>query len=337
MNLADLSIRSENFGDLILSESIPDHLINHLLPGTLPWVACCPSGHLLFQEIRGKDYSAWHTSILLQRDDQFIVSVKQPVLAMHFFLQQDFLLANLPIQEQLVFHEGEYNMSFLSPFEFSLKISTNKVYKCLTLSYSHDYLYKIAAGYPVMNELVEKSNLLPFAYLCPNNKLITEEMKRSLDTFLHCPCKVEETRRIIQRGKTWELLVQVLEQASRHSAFAGSTLSQCYVEKIHVAKEYLDQHYCTPITLFELAKKVGMNVHKLSTGFLQITGTTVFCYHRQVRMLKAIQLLQETDRDLFDIGTEIGYADGKCFSKEFKKDKGITPIEYRRQFRMQHR
>jgi YesN/AraC family two-component response regulator len=54
-------------------------------------------------------------------------------------------------------------------------------------------------------------------------------------------------------------------------------------------------------------------------------------------MAKAIQLLKETDRDLFDIGTEVGYIDGKTFSKEFKKEKGVSPLEFRKQIRCQAR
>jgi len=51
-------------------------------------------------------------------------------------------------------------------------------------------------------------------------------------------------------------------------------------------------------------------------------------------MSKSLQLLEETDRTIFDIGTDVGYSDGKTFSKEFKKENGVSPLEYRRQLRL---
>src|SRR5437868_5839942 len=115
MGLPIFSITSQNCGEVEFTEIIPDSLKRYLIPGASPIVAYCSSGNLLFQEIRGEDHSIWHTTILLHRDDRFIICAREPLLALHFFLQHNFLLSRELTQEPIVFHEGEYNMSFLSP------------------------------------------------------------------------------------------------------------------------------------------------------------------------------------------------------------------------------
>jgi len=80
-------------------------------------------------------------------------------------------------------------------------------------------------------------------------------------------------------GKALEILIQVLEQADRDAAFSRPLLNKKDTEKIYTAKEWLDKHSSVSVTLFKLAKGGRMNVHKLSAGFLQIIGTTIFYYH----------------------------------------------------------
>ena len=152
---------------------------------------------------------------------------------------------------------------------------------------------------------------------------------------LQAGCKEEETSICIKKGRALEILIQALELTTHQPIICPAGLTRLDTEKIRDAKDWLEQQYTRPITLFELARKVGMNAHKLSYGFLQIIGTTVFNYHRNVRMKRAVKLLEETDLSLFDIGIEVGYMDGKSFSKEFKKENSISPFEYRRRIRLQ--
>ena len=160
-------------------------------------------------------------------------------------------------------------------------------------------------------------------------------MKKLVSRLLYTDCKHPEILECIKRGRILEILVKALEYAAIRNSTPAQILNQQDVEKIYAAKDWLTQQIDKPVTLYVLARKVGLNVHKLSIGFHQITGTTIFHFHRKVRMAFAARLLEETDRDLFDIGTEVGYSDGKTFSKEFKKAKGIPPLEYRRQYRLQ--
>ncbi len=335
MSLSNFSIHSKNFGELSFTEFIPDSLKNYLLPGAYPILAESPSGHLLFQEIKGNDFLLWHHTILLNQDDHISIRCESSVLSLNFCLENSFFLCRRGCSEELVFHEGQYNMNFSTGIDLEAEFLKGRVHSFLTLFYSPEWLMRVSIPYPSMASFLEKVDMSEEAFLFPANQTTSTSLKRILDELLRSECKEEVTKTCIKKGKASEILVNVLEQTMQQApATGGVWLSKKDTEKIYAARDWLDQLYDKPVTLFELARKVGMNVHKLSTGFLQITGTTVFYYHRKVRMRKAVQLLEETERNLFDIGTEVGYMDGKSFSKEFKKDKGVTPFEYRRQLRL---
>jgi len=67
-------------------------------------------------------------------------------------------------------------------------------------------------------------------------------------------CKEPETRKVIQKGKALEILIQVLEQADRDAAFSRPLLNKKDTEKIYTAKEWLDKHSSVSVTLFKLAR-----------------------------------------------------------------------------------
>ena len=53
-------------------------------------------------------------------------------------------------------------------------------------------------------------------------------------------------------------------------------------------------------------------------------------YIIEIRIQNAKQFLTQTNMDIMDIASEVGYSDLKYFSKIFKKVTGINPSEYRR-------
>lgn len=100
-------------------------------------------------------------------------------------------------------------------------------------------------------------------------------------------------------------------------------------EKIHQAKEILDEMYISPPSLHELALIVGTNVCTLKCGFKQLFNNTVFGYLFDYRMNIALQLLLDTNKPIQEIGREIGYENPTHFSSAFKRKYGNSPSYYR--------
>ena len=87
------------------------------------------------------------------------------------------------------------------------------------------------------------------------------------------------------------------------------------------------------IPLTKIAKEYGMSVSHLQRLFLKTIGVRPGRYIIQQRLNAACRLLEETDDGVYDIALATGFCDQSHFTKMFKRDRGITPGEYRRKHR----
>ena len=61
-------------------------------------------------------------------------------------------------------------------------------------------------------------------------------------------------------------------------------------------------------------------------------GTTIYQFILSYRIDFIADLLVTTDRTLYDIALESGFNDCKNISRIFKKYKGYTPIEFKKNY-----
>ena len=59
---------------------------------------------------------------------------------------------------------------------------------------------------------------------------------------------------------------------------------------------------------------------------------TIKEYQMTLRLREASRLLCETDLSITEIASEAGFYDVFFFSKTFRKEKGITPSEFRKTY-----
>ncbi len=105
-------------------------------------------------------------------------------------------------------------------------------------------------------------------------------------------------------------------------------------EKLVLAKTLLEQNLEQTITLRLLVRKTGLNRFKLTTGFFLLYGTTIFDYRLLQRMERAKTLLQQPNMPLLeDIAAQVGYDHVSSFVARFRICYGITPHQYRLQWR----
>ncbi|MBR5247368.1 MAG: helix-turn-helix transcriptional regulator [Lachnospiraceae bacterium] len=103
------------------------------------------------------------------------------------------------------------------------------------------------------------------------------------------------------------------------------------IDLVKSVLEYIETHYAAPITLEDLAKEAGMNPKYFCRFFRSITHQTPMSYVNMYRIKRASQMLLETTLPIITIGMECGYNDSSNFIKVFRKYKGMTPNQYRRQ------
>jgi AraC-like DNA-binding protein len=108
---------------------------------------------------------------------------------------------------------------------------------------------------------------------------------------------------------------------------------QVAVNPIEQAKDYIDAHYGSAITLETLAYAVGMSRTSLALRFKQQTGKTVVAYLTERRLAKACELLGKSEWTITAISKFLGFRSLTYFHQLFRKHEGCTPQEYRDSYR----
>ena len=95
---------------------------------------------------------------------------------------------------------------------------------------------------------------------------------------------------------------------------------------------FMQEHLAEEISLTVLADTFHLSAQYISQLFKNEIGVNFLAYLTSIRMEKARQLLLSTSLPVADIAERAGYADYRVFTKVFKKNEGITPSQYRREF-----
>ena len=153
----------------------------------------------------------------------------------------------------------------------------------------------------------------------------------------------EETERLIDR--------MIEEYQSCRAGFVStvtayfiqlvSYLSRRYSEDLNVsagsttfskAVAFIESSFTEKITLEQIAEIAGMSVRHFQRQFKSVYLITPQDYIAMLRMQKAIQLLLHTDMSITEIAPECGYQDSNLFSRQFRKNTGLSPRKYRRDY-----
>lgn len=94
---------------------------------------------------------------------------------------------------------------------------------------------------------------------------------------------------------------------------------------------YIDIHSGEKLLLSEIAEKENLNLYYLSHLFKNSFGMPFQEYLSRVRCEKARKQLILTDLSLLDICIGCGFSDPKYFNRDFRRQYGCTPRQYRRQ------
>jgi AraC family transcriptional activator of pyochelin receptor len=139
-------------------------------------------------------------------------------------------------------------------------------------------------------------------------------------------------KKLYLEGKSLELITHHMASlvAPTISFRTNPKLRPSDIESIREVKNILERNLENPPSLLSLARQVGVNKSKLSQGFRQIFGTSVFDYLRICRLERARELLESKNMNVTEVAFEVGYAQHSNFTRAFKKYFGINPIDYLR-------
>lgn len=134
-----------------------------------------------------------------------------------------------------------------------------------------------------------------------------------------------------------ELLAMLLRQIFiiiNRQLTKESTLKSDYLDtEMELALEYFSTNYNKELNVEDYAASRGMSVSWFIRTFKQYAGTTPMQYIVALRITNAQMLLETTNYNVTEIGNFVGYDNPLYFSRIFKKQKGFSPSEYRKQLK----
>ena len=83
----------------------------------------------------------------------------------------------------------------------------------------------------------------------------------------------------------------------------------------------------------DLASHLNLSERSLLRKFRKLTGTTPQAYIRNIRLDLSKQRLEVPRMSIAQIAADAGFSDENAFRKAFAQRTGITPAQYRKQFR----
>ena len=123
-----------------------------------------------------------------------------------------------------------------------------------------------------------------------------------------------------------QLLILIHRQIGRQDAVRNVWLDA----EMELAIQYFNDNYNTEINVEEYAASRGMSVSWFIRNFKQYAHTTPMQYIVARRITNAQMLLETTNYNITEIGAIVGYDNPLYFSRIFRKQKGVSPSEYRR-------
>lgn len=184
----------------------------------------------------------------------------------------------------------------------------------------------------------EKPTLKLITQLLPKLILIKAEQARSLS--LHTTLQLLASEMADQAPGSEVVANRLAEvlfiQAIRAHVASGADcrnhgwLRAIFDPQIGAALKAIHENVNHPWTVESLAEAAGMSRSAFALRFKQLLGQAPLEYTTQWRMQKAVQLLQQRDKKLFEIAKRVGYESDAAFSKAFKRVLGSNPGDYRR-------
>lgn len=94
---------------------------------------------------------------------------------------------------------------------------------------------------------------------------------------------------------------------------------------------YIASNLGGDLSCSRLANQLYIGKTKLKNLFKTATGLSPSHYVAHERMEEAARLLAETDLAIAEIGEKVGYTKPGAFTEAFRRDRGCTPTQFRKQ------
>ncbi|KRE83769.1 hypothetical protein ASG89_11660 [Paenibacillus sp. Soil766] len=169
----------------------------------------------------------------------------------------------------------------------------------------------------------------PWLHIAKPKQLLVEQLLQDIqDEFEHREAGYEYAI-CTSLVKLLILMDREYRQARRKQRVQSTSASQHPIEEV---KRFIHDNYSQDIPLEQGAFLANMAPAYFSTVFKKETGQNFVDYVNEVRIERAMELIQRNMHTITQIGFQVGFHHLSHFIRTFKKRTGITPTEYKKTF-----
>lgn len=115
-----------------------------------------------------------------------------------------------------------------------------------------------------------------------------------------------------------------------YELFKEETNESVYIKKI---KKYIAENIEKKVTVMELSEKVKLNAVYCGAMFKKETGETITKYINKMKIMRAEEMLLFDNLSISEVAYKLGFEDIFYFSRLFKKINGLSPKQYKKNFK----
>ncbi len=193
-------------------------------------------------------------------------------------------------------------------------------YRCTTDKENVQFFWVHFTGGKVLSLLEKyKLNLYPHIHKISINNHIDARFKVLFDAFaVNDMYRDNDLSALLNR-----LLIEIGRVLSAEGTGTG---------RLHKSVRYLNENFTENIKITDLAKMENMCMTTYNQHFKKYVGTPPTKYIIKLRMQLAVDLLLSSELSIQEISYKCGYGDYNFFTKVFKREFGIAPTKYRKDF-----
>jgi AraC-like DNA-binding protein len=154
---------------------------------------------------------------------------------------------------------------------------------------------------------------------------LSEPLSGAVIRLLEClRCPLES--RILGRQIVREIYFRVLCEEQDGALRALANRNEHFMRIARVLKEvHIDS--ARPLTVEGMSKRAGMSVAAFHHNFKLVTGSSPLQYLKRIRLDRAKRLMIHDGYNASTAAKAVGYESASQFSREFKRQFGVTPTE----------
>jgi len=252
---------------------------------------------------------------------------KDKLVEFNYIVKGNFIQSQEGLFDQLVCPQGYHNWLYNPKKEESNHLIGQGEYQIISIYLKLDYFTKLLRLTPsYLNQVTMNT---PWVRHSPGTRL-SKPLLYLLKNLWNCPA-TDKLHKLYFESMIHQVFCEHIELLFVEGKQEKKHLFQKEdVEKLHKVALIIEQNIQAPLSIALLSKTSGLNEYKLKKGFKQLYGISMTSYLQNLRMSKAKELLQDTDKTISEIAYELGFSHSQHFHRAFKKTFDTVPSVFKK-------